>query len=64
LANRTLQFFQDVKFGRQHMGWQLEIFLPFSMLKTLLDPQIFIFSFFLDSVLKLSKSNVPVQETG
>jgi hypothetical protein len=52
-----VQFFQNVKFDRQHMGWLLDIFLPFFLLQTLLDLQIFKFSLFFDLVLKLLKSN-------
>jgi hypothetical protein len=42
----------------------LMFFLPFSMLQILLNLQIFMFSFFLDLVLKLSKLNTSVSQIG
>jgi hypothetical protein len=42
----------------------LIFFLPFSMLQTYLDLQIFIFSSFLDPIMKLSKSDTLVYQIG
>jgi hypothetical protein len=42
----------------------LMFLLPFFMLQTNLDIQIFMFSSFLDPILKLPKSDTPVFQTG
>jgi hypothetical protein len=45
------------------LPWSLDVLLPLSMLQIILDLQIFMFSFFFDLILKLSKSDCPKPET-
>jgi hypothetical protein len=63
LGNQTLQFFQNVKFGCQHMAWLLDVSPSLSMPRTLLSFKVLMFSFFLCFVLKLPKLDHPECQT-